>query len=163
MASRRAHHLQDLGAFALFSENSHKGFHLRLNAFSPQNLLLLVLMLCDSLSRCPFRGGRYHTGVWYCRKDSLARFPQCRAAVRDAVRLEPEDTLPRSLLDYRMNSEEQRAHWDLEYEEGLNSLTQSDPFFISAYGQFVDRSFPKAGVALDLACGLGRYPPVAGK
>ena len=56
-----------------------------------------------------------------------------------------------------MNSKEQRAHWDLKYEQGLTSLTQPDPFFISAYGQFVDQSFPNAGAALDLACGLGRH------
>jgi SAM-dependent methyltransferase len=56
-----------------------------------------------------------------------------------------------------MNSEEQRAHWDLKYEQGLTSLTQPDPFFVSAYGQFVDQSFPNAGMALDLACGLGRH------
>jgi len=56
-----------------------------------------------------------------------------------------------------MNSEEQRAHWDLKYEQGLTSLTQPDPFFISAYEQFVDQFFPNAGEALDLACGLGRH------
>jgi tellurite methyltransferase len=56
-----------------------------------------------------------------------------------------------------MNSEEQRARWDLKYEQGLTSLTQADPFFISAYGQFVGISFPNAGVALDLAGGLGRH------
>ena len=56
-----------------------------------------------------------------------------------------------------MNSEEQRAHWDLKYEQGLASLTEPDPFFTSAYGKFVDQSFPNAGVALDLACGLGRH------
>jgi SAM-dependent methyltransferase len=56
-----------------------------------------------------------------------------------------------------VNSEEQRAHWDLKYEQGLPSLVQADPFFISAYGQFVDQYFPNAGVALDLACGLGRH------
>jgi SAM-dependent methyltransferase len=56
-----------------------------------------------------------------------------------------------------MNSEEQRAHWDLKYEQGLTSLTQPDPFFISAYGQFVGKSFPNAGLALDLAGGLGRH------
>ena len=56
-----------------------------------------------------------------------------------------------------MNSEEQRAHWDLKYEQGLTSLTQPDPFFISAYGQFVGKSFPNAGVAFDLAGGLGRH------
>jgi len=56
-----------------------------------------------------------------------------------------------------MNSEEQRAHWDLKYEQGLASLTEPDPFFISACERFVDPSFPNAGVALDLACGLGRH------
>ena len=56
-----------------------------------------------------------------------------------------------------MSSDEQRARWDLKYEQGLPSLTEPDPFFISAYGQFVDQSFPNPGVALDLACGLGRH------
>ena len=56
-----------------------------------------------------------------------------------------------------MDSEKQRAHWDLKYEQGLTSLTEPDPFFIFAYGQFVKPSFPNAGVALDLACGLGRH------
>ena len=56
-----------------------------------------------------------------------------------------------------MNSKEQRAHWDLKYEQGLTSLAQPDPFFISAYGQFVHQSFPNGGMALDLACGLGRH------
>ncbi len=56
-----------------------------------------------------------------------------------------------------MSSEEQRARWDHKYEEGLLSLTEPDPFFVLAYGQFVDTSFPKAGVALDLAGGLGRH------
>ena len=56
-----------------------------------------------------------------------------------------------------MNSEEQRAHWDLKYEQGLPSLTEADPFFISAYGQCVDQYFPNASAALDLACGLGRH------
>jgi 2-polyprenyl-3-methyl-5-hydroxy-6-metoxy-1,4-benzoquinol methylase len=56
-----------------------------------------------------------------------------------------------------MNKEEQRAHWDLKYEEGLPSLTQPDPFFILAYEKFAAPPFPKAGVALDLAGGLGRH------
>ena len=56
-----------------------------------------------------------------------------------------------------MSSEEQRARWDLKYEEGLPSLTEPDPFFISAYEKFVDPSFPNAGEALDLAGGLGRH------
>jgi SAM-dependent methyltransferase len=56
-----------------------------------------------------------------------------------------------------MSSEEQRARWDLKYEQGLPSLTQPDPFFISAYDRFVEPSFPNAGRALDLAGGLGRH------
>lgn len=56
-----------------------------------------------------------------------------------------------------MNGKEQQAHWDLKYEQGLPSLTEPDPFFIFAYRQFVEPSFPKAGAALDLACGLGRH------
>ena len=56
-----------------------------------------------------------------------------------------------------MSSEDQKARWDLKYEQGLPSLTEPDPFFISAYERFVEPSFPKAGVALDLAGGLGRH------
>jgi SAM-dependent methyltransferase len=56
-----------------------------------------------------------------------------------------------------MNSEEQRAHWDRKYEQGLTSLTEPDPFFISVYGHFVGQPFPNAGETLDLACGLGRH------
>ena len=56
-----------------------------------------------------------------------------------------------------MNREKQKAHWDAKYEQGLPSLTKPDPFFIFAYERFVEPSFPNAGVALDLACGLGRH------
>jgi SAM-dependent methyltransferase len=56
-----------------------------------------------------------------------------------------------------MNSEEQKARWDLKYVEGLPSLTEPDPFFISAYERFADLSLPNAGRALDLAGGLGRH------
>lgn len=56
-----------------------------------------------------------------------------------------------------MPSEEQKARWDLKYEQGLPSLTEPDPFFISAYETFVKPSFPTAGVALDLAGGVGRH------
>ena|SRR6202165_824936 len=57
-------------------------------------------------------------------------------------------------------TEDQRARWDIKYEQGLPSLTEPDPFFISAYERFVNPSLPKvgvAGVALDLAGGLGRH------
>jgi SAM-dependent methyltransferase len=53
--------------------------------------------------------------------------------------------------------EDRRARWDIKYEQGLPSLTEPDPFFISAYERFVTPSLPKPGVALDLAGGLGRH------
>jgi len=56
-----------------------------------------------------------------------------------------------------MSKDKQRALWDLKYEEGLPSLTEPDPFFISAYQKFVDPSFTNVGVALDLAGGVGRH------
>jgi SAM-dependent methyltransferase len=58
------------------------------------------------------------------------------------------------------HSNDQRARWDLKYEQGLPSLTEPDPFFISAYERFVTPSLLKpgvAGLALDLAGGLGRH------
>ena len=54
-------------------------------------------------------------------------------------------------------SKDQRARWDSKYEQGLPSLTEPDPFFISAYERFVNPSLQKPGVALDLAGGLGRH------
>lgn len=56
-----------------------------------------------------------------------------------------------------MDGEDQRTLWDLKYRQGLPSLTRPDPFFVSAYERFVEPSFPNAGVALDLAGGLGRH------
>jgi SAM-dependent methyltransferase len=56
-----------------------------------------------------------------------------------------------------MDDTDNRALWDRKYEGGLPSLTRADPFFVSAYQRLVDRSFPNAGMALDLAAGLGRH------
>jgi SAM-dependent methyltransferase len=56
-----------------------------------------------------------------------------------------------------MKTEEQRLHWDQKYQEEMASLTRPDPFFLSAYKQFIEDWFPKAGVVLDLAGGLGRH------
>jgi 2-polyprenyl-3-methyl-5-hydroxy-6-metoxy-1,4-benzoquinol methylase len=56
-----------------------------------------------------------------------------------------------------MKDVDSKAHWNLKYEQGLPSLTKPDPFFLSAYGRFVHPSFPDAGVALDVAGGLGRH------
>lgn len=52
---------------------------------------------------------------------------------------------------------EPRSHWDLKYEQGLPSLEKPDPFFLSAFDQFVADSFPNGGTALDLAGGIGRH------
>jgi SAM-dependent methyltransferase len=56
-----------------------------------------------------------------------------------------------------MEDTDKKAHWDRKYEEGLPSLTKPDPFFVSTYERHVAPSFPNAGVALDLAAGLGRH------
>jgi SAM-dependent methyltransferase len=56
-----------------------------------------------------------------------------------------------------LNNNEQKTHWDLKYQQGLPSLTEADPFFVSAYEQFAEPLFPNPGAALDLACGLGRH------
>ncbi len=56
-----------------------------------------------------------------------------------------------------MAGDEQKARWDLKYEQGLPSLTEPDPFFLGSYRQFVEPTFEGAGAALDLACGLGRH------
>jgi len=47
--------------------------------------------------------------------------------------------------------------WDRKYAEGLPSLTNPDPFFLSTYERFVSPRFPRAGTGLDLAGGLGRH------
>src|SRR5580704_7806688 len=56
-----------------------------------------------------------------------------------------------------MTSDQQRSHWDLKYEQGLPSLEKPDPFFVSAFNQFVADQFPNGGTALDLAGGVGRH------
>jgi 2-polyprenyl-3-methyl-5-hydroxy-6-metoxy-1,4-benzoquinol methylase len=56
-----------------------------------------------------------------------------------------------------MKSDDQRAHWDLKYEQGLPSLEKPDPFFVSAFEEFVADQFPNGGTALDLAGGIGRH------
>jgi SAM-dependent methyltransferase len=56
-----------------------------------------------------------------------------------------------------MPTNEPRSHWDLKYEQGLPSLEKPDPFFLTAFDQFVVDSFPNGGTALDLAGGIGRH------
>ena len=56
-----------------------------------------------------------------------------------------------------MALDEQRSLWDAKYEHGLPSLEKPDPFFLSAFDQFVADSFPNGGTALDLGGGIGRH------
>jgi SAM-dependent methyltransferase len=56
-----------------------------------------------------------------------------------------------------MTLNQPRTHWDLKYEQGLPSLEKPDPFFLSAFDQFVANSFPNGVTALDLAGGIGRH------
>jgi SAM-dependent methyltransferase len=56
-----------------------------------------------------------------------------------------------------MTFDGQRSHWDLKYEQGLPSLEKPDPFYLSAFDQFVADLFPNGGTALDLAGGIGRH------
>jgi SAM-dependent methyltransferase len=56
-----------------------------------------------------------------------------------------------------MTFDERRTHWDLKYEQGLPSLEKPDPFYLSAFDQFVAELFPNGGTALDLAGGIGRH------
>jgi SAM-dependent methyltransferase len=56
-----------------------------------------------------------------------------------------------------MTSDEKRSHWDLKYDQGLPSLESPDPFFVSAFNQFVLDQFPRGGAGLDLAGGIGRH------
>ena len=56
-----------------------------------------------------------------------------------------------------MDNVDSKTLWDRKYEAGLPSLTEPDPYFVSAYEKHVEPSFPNAGRALDLAAGLGRH------
>jgi SAM-dependent methyltransferase len=56
-----------------------------------------------------------------------------------------------------MAFDQRRLHWNLKYEQGLPSLEKPDPFFVSAFNQFVADQFPNGGTVLDLAGGIGRH------
>jgi len=53
--------------------------------------------------------------------------------------------------------EHARAAWDRRYREGSHSSFKPDPFFVSAYREFIAPSFPQGGSALDVAGGVGRH------
>ena len=53
--------------------------------------------------------------------------------------------------------DEQRSQSDTKYEHGVPALEKPDPFFLSAFDQFVADPFPNTGTALDLGSGIGRH------
>lgn len=53
--------------------------------------------------------------------------------------------------------ENARIEWDRRHAEGSNSSLTPDPFFVSAYEQFVAANFKYVGRALDIAGGVGRH------
>jgi SAM-dependent methyltransferase len=50
-----------------------------------------------------------------------------------------------------------RIEWDRRHAEGSHSSHTPDPFFVSAYEQFVAPNFKYVGRALDIAGGIGRH------
>ena len=53
--------------------------------------------------------------------------------------------------------ENARIEWDRRHAEGSHSPLTPDPFFVSAYEQFVAANFKYVGRALDIAGGVGRH------
>jgi SAM-dependent methyltransferase len=54
-----------------------------------------------------------------------------------------------------MNDE--RTSWDRRYREGSHGSQEPDSFLVSSYSEFIEPLFPKGGVALDVAGGVGRH------
>src|SRR5664279_5663327 len=50
-----------------------------------------------------------------------------------------------------------RIEWDRRHAEGSHSPLTPDPFFVSAYEQFVAPNVKYVGRALDIAGGIGRH------
>jgi 2-polyprenyl-3-methyl-5-hydroxy-6-metoxy-1,4-benzoquinol methylase len=51
----------------------------------------------------------------------------------------------------------ERESWNRRYAEGEHMAFEPDPFLLTAYGEFIQPLFPRHGVALDVAGGLGRH------
>jgi tellurite methyltransferase len=52
---------------------------------------------------------------------------------------------------------DERTEWDWRYREGSHGSLAPDPFLLQSYAEFVEPLFPQAGVALDVAGGVGRH------
>src|SRR5664280_1679163 len=53
--------------------------------------------------------------------------------------------------------ENARIEWDRRHTQGSHNSHTPDPFFVSAYEQFVAPNFKYVGRALDIAGGIGRH------
>ena len=53
--------------------------------------------------------------------------------------------------------ENARIEWDRRHTHGSHNSRTPDPFFVSAYEQFVAPNFKYVGRALDIAGGIGRH------
>jgi 2-polyprenyl-3-methyl-5-hydroxy-6-metoxy-1,4-benzoquinol methylase len=51
----------------------------------------------------------------------------------------------------------ERESWNRRYAEGEHMAFEPDPFLPAAYGEFLQPLFPRPGLALDVAGGLGRH------
>jgi tellurite methyltransferase len=52
---------------------------------------------------------------------------------------------------------DERTSWNQRYREHSHSSLEPDPFLVSSYDEFIKPLFPKGGVALDVAGGVGRH------
>ncbi len=51
----------------------------------------------------------------------------------------------------------ERESWNRRYAEGEHLAFEPDPFLLTAYDEFIHPQFPRGGLALDVAGGLGRH------
>ena len=54
-------------------------------------------------------------------------------------------------------SADEKENWNRRYRDGSHSSLQPDPFLVSAFDEYIQPSFSKAGTALDIAGGVGRH------
>jgi tellurite methyltransferase len=56
-----------------------------------------------------------------------------------------------------IKTENERESWNRRYRDGSHGSLQPDPFLVSAFDEYIQPNFPKAGTALDIAGGVGRH------
>jgi len=56
-----------------------------------------------------------------------------------------------------IKTESERESWNRRYRDGSHGSLRPDPFLVSAFDEYIQPNFPKAGSALDVAGGVGRH------